>query len=58
MTDANSNGACAADNCWKPRWREGWCTAHWLAHQARLLESDSEAEPDSLAICEAIWSIS
>jgi hypothetical protein len=50
---------CAADNCLKPRWKDGWCAAHWYAHEARLsVRSEIESAPDSLAICEAIWNAS
>jgi hypothetical protein len=58
---ANTGGEpCAAHNCLRPRWKEGWCTAHWYAHHALLLHY-SELEdniPDSLAICQAIWDAS
>jgi hypothetical protein len=50
---------CAAHNCVKPRWKEGWCAAHWYAHRALvLLHSEADEEPESLAICEAIWAAS
>jgi hypothetical protein len=50
---------CAAHNCLKPRWKEGWCAAHWYAHEARLLfYSEPEGEAESIAICEAIWNAS
>jgi hypothetical protein len=33
--------------------------AHWHAHEALVLRcSEAEDEPDSLAICEAIWAVS
>ena len=50
---------CAAHNCLKPRWKDGWCAAHWYAHMVRLsLQIDEKHPPDSLAICEAIWNAS
>jgi hypothetical protein len=50
---------CAAHNCLKPRWKDGWCAAHWYAHEARLrLKAETEEASDSLAICEAIWNAS
>jgi hypothetical protein len=43
----------------KPRYKEGWCAAHWYAHQARLdLQLDVEDQPHSIAICQAIWDAS
>jgi hypothetical protein len=67
-------GPCAAHHCLKPRYRDGWCIAHWFAHRARtqlieaepgqLLETvtepfiETETGSDSLAICEAIWNAS
>ncbi len=57
-TDASAT-RCAAHNCLKPRFRDGWCAGHWYAHQALLLlHADADAKPDSLAICEAIWNAS
>jgi len=47
---------CAAHNCLKPRWKDGWCAAHWYAHLARLTLQVQRAE--SLATCEAIWNAS
>jgi hypothetical protein len=36
--------------------KQGWCIAHWYAHEARLLmRSEAEDESESLAICQAIW---
>lgn len=50
---------CAAQNCLRPRYRDGWCALHWYAHRARLiLEIEAADQPDSLAICEAIWAAS
>ncbi len=50
---------CAADECLEPRWKDGWCHGHWYAHKARLhAEGAAEANPESLAICEAIWNAS
>lgn len=51
--------ACAAHCCLRPRWKDAWCHAHWHAYQALVpLNSDAENVPESLAICEAIWSVS
>ena len=50
---------CAAHNCLKPHWKEGWCAGHWYAAKARLLlQAEVEDRPESLAICEAIWNAS
>jgi hypothetical protein len=60
MTGGAFGHTCAAHNCLKPRWKEGWCAAHWYAHEARLhLYRDAEDdELESIAICEAIWNAS
>jgi hypothetical protein len=59
MTGSTFGQPCAAHNCLKPSRKEGWCLAHWHAHQALvLLHSEAEEESDSLAICEAIWGAS
>jgi hypothetical protein len=59
MTGGTAGEVCAAHNCLKPRWKEGWCAGHWYAYRARLLlHVEAEEEPDSLAICEAIWNAS
>jgi hypothetical protein len=59
MAGSTFGKVCAADNCLKPCWREGWCAAHWYAHIARLrLQTETEDGPDSLAICQAIWNAS
>ena len=50
---------CGAHNCLKPRWRDGWCAAHWYAHRVRLhLQAELGRRAESLAICEAIWKVS
>jgi hypothetical protein len=50
---------CAAHSCLRPRAKGGWCIAHWYAHEALvLLHSEADDEPDSLAICRAIWAAS
>ena len=44
---------CAAHNCLKPHWKDGWCAAHWYAHTTRLrLEPELQNRPESLVICE------
>ncbi|HTX32097.1 MAG TPA: hypothetical protein VMD09_11980 [Solirubrobacteraceae bacterium] len=59
MAGSTSGERCAAHNCLKPRWKDGWCAAHWYAHMARLgLQVDTDDPPASLAICEAIWDAS
>jgi hypothetical protein len=59
MTGRTFGRACAAHNCLKPQWKEGLCAAHWYAHEARLhLYREEEDDPDSIAICEAIWNAS
>jgi hypothetical protein len=59
MAGSTSGGPCAAHNCLKPRWKEGWCAAQWYAHMARVsLQIEAEEPPESLAICEAIWNAS
>ena len=56
MAAGTSSATCAAHNCLKPRFRDGWCAAHWYAHRALvLLQAEAEDKPESLAICEAIW---
>ncbi|HUA47028.1 MAG TPA: hypothetical protein VMA77_17475 [Solirubrobacteraceae bacterium] len=56
---SRSGHPCAAHNCLKPRWKEGWCIAHWYAHEALMfMNSDAVHAPESLAICEAIWAAS
>jgi hypothetical protein len=59
MTGGTLGQPCAAHNCLKPRRKEGWCLAHWYAHEALLLlQSQADDEPESLAICQAIWDAS
>ncbi len=54
-----SAGRCAAHNCLKPGFKDGWCAAHWYAHRALLmLHAEADDKPASLAICEAIWNAS
>ena len=56
MAGLTVGSPCAAHNCLKPRWKDGWCIAHWYADRARLLlQAEAEETPDSLAICQAIW---
>ena len=59
MTGGTFGQPCSAHNCLRPQVKEGWCIAHWYAHEALLLlHSESDDEPDSLAICRAIWAVS
>jgi hypothetical protein len=58
MTPHTHGEACAAHNCLKPRWKEGWCATHWYAHRTRLILHAKQIESESLAICEAIWNAS
>lgn len=59
MAEGSTSKPCAAHNCLKTRYKEGWCAAHWYAHTARLvLQLEPVGNPDSLAICEAIWDAS
>jgi hypothetical protein len=59
MAGSGFGPPCAAHNCLRPRAKEGWCFAHWYAHEALLLlHQEAEAESESLAICEAIWDAS
>lgn len=59
MAESTFGKVCAAHNCLKPCWKEGWCASHWYAHMARLrLQIETEDGLDSLAICEAIWNAS
>lgn len=59
MAGSTAGKVCAAQNCLKAGWKDGWCAGHWYAYKARLLlHSEAEDKPDSLAICEAIWDAS
>ena len=59
MEEKTSGEPCAAHNCLKPRWKDGWCATHWYGHSARMmLHAGPDPQPDSLAICEAIWAAS
>jgi hypothetical protein len=53
-----SGQPCAAHNCLRPQVKQGWCIAHWYAHEALLLLHSEAEESESLAICQAIWDAS
>lgn len=57
MAGGTSGDPCAAHNCLKPRWKDGWCAAHFYAHRVLShLQNETEDDSDSsLAIREAIW---